>query len=125
MTVMRRLGAISRLGYLDLVEPGIPGTRATGKANTWRWHDPPRPGETVWNSNDATRRPVEEAIPAAHVRYDGVDVESNVPEAAEAEGEVLEGIKTQILAASDRIAPSDDAERPAGAETDQGHGRAA
>jgi hypothetical protein len=49
MTVMRRLGALGRLGYLSLVEPGIPGTGPTGKANTWEWHDPPRPGETVWN----------------------------------------------------------------------------
>lgn len=51
MTTMRRLAALSQLGYLDLLDPGIPGTKATGKANTWRWHDPPRRGETVWNSH--------------------------------------------------------------------------
>jgi hypothetical protein len=48
-TVMRRMGALGRLGYLSLIEAGIPGTGPTGKANTWVWHDPPRPGETVWN----------------------------------------------------------------------------
>jgi hypothetical protein len=50
MTVLQRLGALSELGYVSLVEPGIPGTGPTGKANTWAWHDPPGPGKTVWNS---------------------------------------------------------------------------
>ncbi len=48
-TTHRRLGALSALGYLSLVEPGIPGSGPSGKANTWAWHHPPRPGETVWN----------------------------------------------------------------------------
>jgi hypothetical protein len=53
MTVMYRLGALSRDGFLSLVEAGTQGTRSQGKASTWQWHDPPRPCKTVWNSNKA------------------------------------------------------------------------
>jgi hypothetical protein len=49
MAVMRRLRALSALGYVSLVEPGIPGTGPIGRANCWEWLDPPRPGETQWN----------------------------------------------------------------------------
>jgi hypothetical protein len=53
-TTQRHMGALSKLGFLSLVKPGIPGIGPTGKANTWRWHDPPRPGETIWKK--ATKR---------------------------------------------------------------------
>ena len=53
MTVMRRLGALSKAGFLSLIEPGIPGTGPRRKANAYMWHDPARPGETVWNSSKA------------------------------------------------------------------------
>ncbi len=57
MTVMRRLGAISAMGYLSLVEAGVPGTGPTGKANTWSWHDPPCPGGTAWCSGGRVQEP--------------------------------------------------------------------
>jgi hypothetical protein len=58
MTVMRRLGAIGSLGFLSLVEPGIPGSGPTGVANVWMWIDPPRPGETEWNGAGCSPRSV-------------------------------------------------------------------
>jgi hypothetical protein len=50
-TALRRCKAFGKLGYLSLVRPGISGIGPTGRAHVYRWHDPPRPGEAVWNDN--------------------------------------------------------------------------
>jgi hypothetical protein len=55
MTAHRRLGALSAKGYLSMPKAGTPGIRRGGKANTWIWYDPPRPGATVWNSSTARK----------------------------------------------------------------------
>jgi hypothetical protein len=73
MTVERRLGAISREGWLSMPEAGTPGTGRGRKANTWCWHDPPRPGDTVWDdSNMAKMRKECEGVPR-EARADGID----------------------------------------------------
>ena len=52
MTALRHLGVLRNMGFVSLVEAGQhEGTRRARKANTWRWHDPPCPGKTEWNSN--------------------------------------------------------------------------
>jgi hypothetical protein len=53
-SVQRWLGALSRMGYLSRVRVGTQGTRATGKASQWAWHDPPRPGRALWDVDAAT-----------------------------------------------------------------------
>jgi hypothetical protein len=57
MTTMRRLGAISKLGHLSKVKPGVAGPGPTGMANWWQWHDPPRPGETIWKKATKSTAP--------------------------------------------------------------------
>jgi hypothetical protein len=53
-TAESHLASLSNKGYASLVEPGTPGIKRGGKANTWQWHTPPIPGEAVWMSNKKT-----------------------------------------------------------------------
>lgn len=56
MTALRHLGALRSKGFVSLIEAGQhEGPPCRRKANTWRWHDPPCPAETVWNSNTIQR----------------------------------------------------------------------
>jgi hypothetical protein len=72
-TVQRRLGALSAKGYLSMPMAGTPGIRRGGRANTWIWYDPPRPGATVWDdSNMAKLRKECEGVPR-EARADGID----------------------------------------------------
>jgi hypothetical protein len=71
-TAHRRLGALSAKGYLSMPTAGTPGTRRGGKANTWIWYDPPRPGATVWNSSTARKNKECAGQPVA-AGADGID----------------------------------------------------
>lgn len=62
MTVKRRMERLHELGHVSLIEAGIGGSKTpTGKANRWRWFNPPRPGQTVWKG--ATRKPKRREVP--------------------------------------------------------------
>jgi hypothetical protein len=78
MTAYRWLGVLRARGFVSLVEPGISMKgRPSGKANIWRWHYPPCPGETVWNSTTATTKKTSAGGSGTEARADG---ESPEPE---------------------------------------------
>ncbi len=56
MMAYRRLGTLSKLGYIDLIKAGKPGKGATGQANTYRFNNPPRCGEPIWESNTVKKK---------------------------------------------------------------------
>jgi hypothetical protein len=60
-TAGRYLAKLGGLGYLSMVKAGTQGTMLRGDATDWKWHNPPCPGEAVWNNNSRERRVADQA----------------------------------------------------------------